>query len=205
MPTGIIGRKVGMTRIFDANGRVVPCTVIEAGPCVVVQRRTSETDGYEAVQLGFGERKPKHTNMPLEGHFRSKDLAPRKHLKEFRIDAGDAYGQGDLVTVEMFVVGSLVNVTGQTKGKGFAGGMKRHGFHGGPASHGSKVHRAPMSAGATDAARTFPGQKMPGRLGNVRRKIKNLQVIDVDANNNVLVLKGSIPGAPGSIVEVELS
>ena len=205
MPTGIIGRKVGMTRIFDANGRVVPCTVIEAGPCVVVQRRTSETDGYEAVQLGFGERKPKHTNMPLEGHFRSKDLAPRKHLKEFRIGAGEAYGQGDLITVEMFVVGSLVNVTGQTKGKGFAGAMKRHGFHGGPASHGSKVHRAPMSAGATDAARTFPGQKMPGRLGNVRRKIKNLQVIDVDANNNVLVLKGSIPGAPGSIVEVELS
>ncbi len=208
MAVGILGRKVGMTRIFDDNGQAVVATVLQAGPCVVVQRKTTATDGYEAVQLGFEDieqRKRGRLSRPLLGHFAAKNLSPKKHLREFRVSGDDEYALGDEVTVEIFAAGERVNVTGITKGKGFAGVVKRYGFRGGPASHGSKVHRAPMSAGATDAARTFPGQKMPGQMGNVRQKIRNLTVIDVDAENNVLVIKGSIPGPNGGVVAIESS
>jgi len=203
MAVGILGRKVGMTRVFDEDGQAVVATVVQAGPCVVVQRKTDETDGYEAVQVGFEDRKLSRTNAPMTGHFEKKGISPKKHLGEFRVSADDEHASGDEITVEIFEAGQLVSVSGITKGKGFAGVVKRHGFHGGPASHGSKVHRAPMSAGATDAARTFPGQRMPGRLGGVRCKIKNLKIIDVDPDNNVLVISGSIPGPNGGVVAIQ--
>lgn len=203
MPIGMLGKKIGMTRIFDADGRAVAVTVIEAGPCVVVQRKTVEVDGYEAVQLGFGDRSYARTNSPMTGHFESKGVSPKKHLQEFELAKGEDVSPGDEITVGMFEPGQIVNVIGVTKGKGFAGAMKRHGFHGGPASHGSKVHRAPMSAGATDAARVFPGQRMPGHMGHVQRRIKNLRVVEVDAENNMLVVKGAIPGPNGAVVAIE--
>ncbi len=203
MPIGMLGKKIGMTRIFDADGRAVAVTVIEAGPCVVVQRKTVDVDGYEAVQLGFEDRSYARTNSPMTGHFESKGVSPKKHLQEFELAKGEDVSPGDEITVEMFEPGQIVNVIGITKGKGFAGGMKRHGFHGGPASHGSKVHRAPMSAGATDAARVFPGQRMPGHMGHVQRKIKNLCVVEVDPENNMLVVKGAIPGPNGAVVAIE--
>ena len=199
----MLGKKIGMTRIFDADGRAVAVTVIEAGPCVVVQRKTVDVDGYEAVQLGFEDRSYARTNSPMTGHFESKGVSPKKHLQEFELAKGEDVSPGDEITVEMFEPGQIVNVIGITKGKGFAGGMKRHGFHGGPASHGSKVHRAPMSAGATDAARVFPGQRMPGHMGHVQRKIKNLCVVEVDPENNMLVVKGAIPGPNGAVVAIE--
>jgi large subunit ribosomal protein L3 len=199
----MLGKKIGMTRIFDADGRAVAVTVIEAGPCVVVQRKTVDVDGYEAVQLGFQDRSYARTNSPMTGHFESKGVSPKKHLQEFELAKGEDVSPGDEITVEMFEPGQIVNVIGITKGKGFAGAMKRHGFHGGPASHGSKVHRAPMSAGATDAARVFPGQRMPGHMGHVQRKIKNLRVVEVDAENNMLVVKGAIPGPNGAVVAIE--
>jgi len=203
MPIGMLGKKIGMTRIFDADGRAVAVTVIEAGPCVVVQRKTVDVDGYEAVQLGFEDRSYARTNSPMTGHFESKGVSPKKHLQEFELTKGEDVSPGDEITVEMFEAGQIVNVIGVTKGKGFAGAMKRHGFHGGPASHGSKVHRAPMSAGATDAARVFPGQRMPGHMGHVQRKIKNLRVVEVDPENNMLVVKGAIPGPNGAVVAIE--
>lgn len=203
MPIGMLGKKIGMTRIFDADGRAVAVTVIEAGPCVVVQRKTVDVDGYEAVQLGFEDRSYARTNSPMTGHFESKGVSPKKHLQEFELAKGEDVSPGDEITVEMFEPGQIVNVIGITKGKGFAGAMKRHGFHGGPASHGSKVHRAPMSAGATDAARVFPGQRMPGHMGHVQRKIKNLRVVEVDPENNMLVVKGAIPGPNGAVVAIE--
>ena len=203
MPRGMLGKKIGMTRIFDENGEAMAVTVIEAGPCVVVQRKTVDVDGYEAVQIGFGDRSYARTNSPMTGHFESKGVSPKKHLQEFALTEGEDCSPGDEITVEMFSPGQIVNVIGVTKGKGFAGVMKRYGFRGGPASHGSKVHRAPMSAGATDAARVFPGQRMPGQMGNVRRKIKNLRVVEVDADNNMLVVKGAIPGPNGAVIAIE--
>jgi large subunit ribosomal protein L3 len=205
MPAAMLGTKVGMTRIYDENGQAIAVTVVQAGPCVVVQRKTTESDGYEAVQLGYGERKRSRTNAPLSGHFESRGMTPKKHLREFRVGAESEYASGDEVTVAVFAVGQTVSVTGVTKGKGFAGAMKRHGFHGGPASHGSKVHRAPMSAGATDAARVFPGQRMPGRMGGNTCKVKNLEVVDIDTESHVLVIKGAVPGANGSVVAIESS
>lgn len=204
MPVGILGKKIGMTRVYDESGQVVPVTVIQAGPCVVVQRKTADRDGYEAVQLGFDERNRRRTNEPLTGHFESRGLSPKKHLREFRVAADDSYGVGDEVTVEIFKPGQSVSVVGVTKGKGFAGVVKRYGFRGGPGSHGhGGVGRKPMSAGATDAARVFPGQRMPGHMGAVRAKIKGLEVVDIDADKNVLVLKGAVPGPNGGLLIIE--
>ena len=194
---------MGMTRIFDEHGLAIAVTVVQAGPCAVVQRKTTDTDGYEAVQVGYGERKRSRVNAPLGGHFESRGISPKKHLREFRVDAENESASGDEITVEAFEIGEAVSVTGVTKGKGFAGVIKRHGFHGGPASHGSKVHRSPMSAGATDAARVFPGQGMPGRMGGVTCKVKGLKIVDIDAENHVLVIRGAIPGPNGSVVVIE--
>lgn len=194
MPAGLLGKKVGMTRIFDDAGKVVPVTVVQAGPCVVVQRKTVETDGYEAVQLGFEEKKRGRTNSPMTGHFASRDLAPQQYLREFRVEADEEYQPGDVLTVELFQQGQIVDVVGTSKGRGFAGGMKRHGFHGGPASHGSKVHRAPQSAGATDAQRVFKGKRSPGHMGNARCTVRGLVVVGVDTQRNVLLIKGAVPG-----------
>jgi large subunit ribosomal protein L3 len=203
MPVAILGKKIGMTRIFDDVGRVVPVTVVEAGPCVVVQRKTSDKDGYEAIQVGFEERKRSRTNQPLTGHFQVQGLTPKRYLREFHCAAEEAYQPGDELRVDQFVRGQKVTVMGTAKGKGFAGGMKRHHFIGGPMEHGaSKIHRKPMSAGATDAARVFPGKRGPGHLGNNRVTTKGLKVVDVDSERNLLLIQGAVPGANGGLLVI---
>jgi large subunit ribosomal protein L3 len=203
MPAAILGKKLGMTRIFDEGGRVVPITVVEAGPCVVVQRKTTDRDGYEAIQVGFGERKRSRTNSPLTGHFRSKNIQPKRHLREFRVDAGEQFASGDEIRVDVFKKGQNVTVQGTSKGKGFAGGMKRYHFKGGPMEHGaSKIHRKPMSAGATDAARVFPGKRGPGHMGARTVTVKGLTVVDVDTDRNLLLIRGAVPGANGDVVAI---
>ncbi len=200
MPVGLLGKKVGMTRIFTDDGKAVPVTVVRAGPCTVVQRKTEQVDGYEAVQVGFERRSRHRTNSPMSGHFESRGIAPLKYLTEFRINAEEEYEEGQELTVELFREGERVDVTGRSKGRGSAGVMKRYGFRGGPASHGSKVHRTLQSAGATDAQRIFPGTRMPGRMGNKRVTIQGLTVLAVDAEENLLLIKGSIPGPNGGLV-----
>ncbi|MCD6360589.1 MAG: 50S ribosomal protein L3 [Armatimonadetes bacterium] len=202
MPTGLLGRKVGMTRIFDEAGNAVPVTVVQAGPCVVVQRKTADKDGYDAVQMGFEEQKRSRVNEPMMGHFASRNIEPQKTLREFRLMGDEDPQPGDVVTVEMFEEGQVVDVSGTTKGRGFAGGMKRHGFKGGPASHGSKVHRTPQSAGATDAQRVFKGKRSPGHMGSVKRTVRGLQVVKVDAERNLLLIKGAVPGPNGGLLTI---
>ncbi len=194
-----------MTRIFTANGQAAPVTVIQAGPCVVVQRKTTERDGYEAIQVGYKQRKRQRTNSPMTGHFASRGVTPQKYLREFRVSAEEEYQEGQELTVEIFQEGQIVDVTGTSKGRGFAGVIKRYGFHGGPASHGSKVHRAPQSAGATDAQRVFPGQRMPGHMGNKRVTTQGLTIMGVDPEDNLLVIKGGVPGPKGGLVEIRVS
>jgi large subunit ribosomal protein L3 len=203
MPAGLLGRKMGMTRVFDAAGRVTPVTVIRMGPCAVVQRKTVENDGYSAIQVGFEEAKRSRTNSPMTGHFESRNVRPMRILREFHVGPDEAYEPGDALTLAMFETGQKVQVIGTSKGRGFAGGIKRHNFHGGPASHGSKVHRAPMSAGATDAARVFKGKRGPGHMGAAQVTVKGLRVVEMDADNNLLVISGPVPGATGSVVVVQ--
>ncbi|MBC7288087.1 MAG: 50S ribosomal protein L3 [Armatimonadetes bacterium] len=205
MPAGLLGRKIGMTRIFDDRGHAVAVTVIQAGPCVVVQRKTADRDGYEAIQVGFEELPLRKSNMPYTGHFQKRGLKPLRFLREFRLSEGEDYHEGQRLTVELFPVGEKVDVTGTSKGRGFAGGVKRHGFSGGPASHGSKVHRSPMSAGSTDAARTFPGKRSPGHMGNERVTVQSLTVVRVDPQNNLIIVKGAVPGPRGGLVVVRPS
>jgi large subunit ribosomal protein L3 len=205
----LLGRKIGMTQLFADDGRAVAVTVIEAGPCVVVQRRSSARQGVEALQLGYEElARGKRVNKPLAGHFRhaaeraKKEIPPCRHLQDFRLADCDAYAPGDRLTVELFRVGERVDVTGTSKGKGFAGVQKRHGFHGGPAAHGSMSHRRPASGGATDAARVFKGTKKPGHMGNVRATVRRLRVHQVDPERNLLVVEGAVPGPNGRLVTV---
>ena len=205
MPVGLLGKKLGMTRIFSPQGEAVSVTVIEAGPCVVVQRKTQERDGYEAVQIGYGERSRARTNQPETGHFERHGVTPKKHLKEWRLAEGEDYQERQELTVALFSEGQVVDVLGQSKGRGFAGGMKRHGFKGGPAQHGSKVHRSPMSGGATDAARVFPGKRGPGHMGAEQVTARGLDVVKVDPERNLIVVRGSVPGANGGLVAVRPS
>jgi large subunit ribosomal protein L3 len=203
--SGIIGKKVGMTSIFDAEGRNIPCTVIEAGPCVVTQIRTSDVDGYEAVQLAFDEKKEKNTSSQMKGHFAKANTTPKRKLVEFKTFE-DGKGLGDTVTVEIFAEGDFVDVVGTSKGKGFQGVVKRHGFSGvGMQTHGQHNRlRAPGSLGASSwPSRVFKGMRMAGRTGGDRVKIQNLQVLKVYAEQNLLVVSGSIPGAKGSYVIVD--
>ncbi|MES2109151.1 MAG: 50S ribosomal protein L3 [Bacteroidota bacterium] len=203
--SGIIGKKVGMTSIFDESGKNIPCTVIEAGPCVVTQVKSVDTDGYAAVQLAYGEKKEKHTTAPLNGHFQKAGVTPRRKLVEFKTFE-DQKSLGDTVTVEIFEIGDFVDVVGTSKGKGFQGVVKRHGFGGvGMQTHGQHNRlRAPGSMGASSwPSRVFKGMRMAGQMGNERVKIQNLQVVKVFAEQNLLVVKGSIPGAKGSIVIVD--
>lgn len=202
---GIIGRKVGMTSIYSAEGKALPCTVIEAGPCVVTQVKTAETDGYDAVQIGFGERKEKNTPNALKGHFKKAKTTPKQKLVEF-----DTFGNevklGDQITAEIFEEGEYVDVAGTSKGKGFQGVVKRHGFGGvGQATHGQHNRmRAPGSIGAASyPARVFKGMRMAGQTGNERVKVANLQILKVLADQNLIVIKGSVPGAKGSFVIIE--
>lgn len=206
MVKALLGKKVGMTRIFGEKGRMIPVTLVEAGPCPVVQRKSSDTDGYEAVQLGFGQKKPKRVTKPMQGHYAKAGVAPARVLREFRVEPGAELDVGDAVTVEMFGVGERVDVVGYSKGRGFAGVIKRHGFKGGPASHGSNHHREPGSIGqAADPSRVFKNLKLPGRMGNRRVTMENLEVVHVDAEKNVIAVRGAIPGANGGFVEVRKS
>ena len=199
----IIGKKVGMTQIFDENGFVIPVTVIEAGPCTVAQVKSVDTDGYNAVQLGFGDVKDKHINKPEKGHFAKSKLAAKKHLREFRVDSADVK-VGDEVKADVFVAGDKVDVQGTTKGKGFQGVIKRHGQHRGPMGHGSMYHRRPGSMGATSTpGRVFKGKKLPGHMGVQTVTIQNLDVVRVDMDKNVLLVKGSVPGPKGAILKIK--
>ena len=206
MPKGILGKKVGMTQVFNSAGHLVPVTVVQAGPCVVVQIKTEEKDGYNAVQLGLEEvKKKKLVNKPLEGHFVRAGINPQRYLREIRIDAGEEenYQVGQVLKADLFQEGERVDVTGTSKGKGFAGAIKRHGFQRGPMAHGSMYHRRPGSLGATDPARVFKGRKLPGRMGGERVTIQGLEVVRVDPENNLLLLKGAVPGKKGSLLLIK--
>lgn len=204
MQKGIIGKKIGMTQIFDENGKVVPVTVVEAGPCVVSQKKTVENDGYAAVQIGFGDLKAHKVKKPMAGHFAKANVAPKRTLREFRFDDIDAYNVGDLVKADVFAAGDKVDVTGTSKGKGYAGVIKRWNFQRLKESHGSgPVARHGGSIGScSDPSRVYPGKKMAGYLGSERVTVQNLQVVKVDAENNLIAIKGAIPGPNGGTVVI---
>ncbi len=206
MVNGIIGKKLGMTQLFDEDGTVTPVTVIKAGPCIVVQKKTVNTDGYNAVQLGLVEEKPpRRVNKPTEGHFKRAGVPPTRVLREVRVEPSDeATSVGDKILVDMFNENDLVDVIGKSKGRGFAGFVKRHGFHGGRATHGSMFHRAPGGIGASAyPSRVFKGTKMAGHMGDERKTIKNLRVVAVDAENNLLMIRGALPGPTGAYVLIK--
>ena len=204
MKKGIIGKKIGMTQIFDEKGKVIPVTVIEAGPCVVTQKKTVENDGYNAVQIGFGDQKPQRVSKPLAGHFKKGDVAPKKTLRELRLDDISALNVGDLIKADTFETGERVDVTGKSKGKGYAGVIKRWNFRRLKETHGSgPVARHGGSIGScSDPSRVYPGKKMAGHLGSERVTVQNLQVVKVDAENNLIAIKGAIPGPNGGTVVI---
>ena len=203
MKKGIIGKKIGMTQIFDEVGNVIPVTVIEAGPCVVAQKKTAEKDGYDAVQLGFMDVKEKHLTKPVKGHFEKAGVAPKKHLKEFRLEDCSALNTGDTVSVDTFAAGDKVDVTGITKGHGYTGAIKRWNLHKLRMTHGvGPVHRQSGSMGVIDPARIFKNKKMAGQWGNEQVTIQNLAVVRIDAEKNLIAVKGAVPGAKGGIVFV---
>ena len=204
MKKGIIGKKVGMTQIFDEKGNVIPVTAIETEGNIVAQIKTVETDGYQSIQLGYGDVKDKHINKPEAGHFAKAKLPNKKHLREFRLDSVENYKVGDEVKVDIFEAGEKVDIQGTSKGKGFQGVIKRHGQHRGPMGHGSMYHRRPGSMGATSTpGRVFKGKKLPGHMGRVTVTIQNLEIVKVDTDKNVLLVKGSVPGAKGAILKVK--
>ncbi len=206
MNKGLIGRKVGMTQIFDEQGKVIPVTVIEAGPCTVVQVKTVETDGYNAVQLGFGEVKEHKVNKPVKGHFAKSKLTPKKHLREFRLNSLENINVGDELKADTFTAGDKLDIQGISKGKGFQGVIKRHGQSRGPMGHGSMYHRRPGSMGPTSTpGRVFKGKKLPGHMGRETITIQNLEVVRVDLDKNVILVKGSVPGAKGAILKLKTS
>ena len=205
---GIIGIKLGMTRVFAEDGAAVPCTVVQAGPCVVVQRRTKQADGYDAVQLGFVEFvKPQRISKPMTGHFKKANVAPMRMLREIRLDeSADDSKAGDRVLVDRFAPGEFVDVTGVSKGKGFQGGVKRWHFRGGDATHGSMFHRAPGGIGASSfPSRVWPGQHFPGHMGHERKTVKNLRVVKVDNEENLLLVRGAVPGPTGCYLLIRKS
>lgn len=199
---GILGKKLGMTQIFAEDGKVVPVTVVQAGPCFVVQRKTTESDGYDAVQLGLvEERPPKKVPQPMQGHFDKAGVVPARRLMEFSVDAEDSAQPGDQVKASVFEKDEYVDVIGTSKGKGFQGVVKRYGFGGGKATHGSMFHRAPGSIGQSAwPSRVFPGVRLPGRMGGKRITVKNLQIVEVNEEENLIYLKGAVPGARNSYV-----
>ena len=201
MKKGIIGKKIGMTQIFDEVGNVIPVTIIEAGPCYVAQKKTKETDGYDAVQLGFMDLKEKHTTKPTQGHFAKAGVSAKKHLKEFRLDDCSAINVGDVITADTFAAGDKVDVTGITKGRGYTGVIKRWNHHMLRATHGTgPIHRQPGSMGVIDPARIFKNKKMAGQYGNEQVTVLNLKVVKIDSEKNLIAIKGAIPGAKDGIV-----
>lgn len=207
MKKAIIGKKIGMTQIFDENGKVIPVTVVQAGPCVVSQKKTVETDGYNALQLGYGDIRPKLVNKPLKGHFDKSDIAPKKTLREFRFADISVYNVGDIIKADVFESGEKVDVTGTSKGKGWAGVIKRWNFRRLKETHGSgPVVRKGGSIGAcSDPSRVFKGKKMSGHLGAERVTVQNLAVVKVDVENNLIAIKGAVPGPKGGIVFIRNS
>ena len=206
MSKAILGRKLGMTQIFTEEGQVVPVTVIESGNNVVIQSKTTESDGYNAVQLGFGEIKEKHLTKPLKGRFEKAGVEPVKFIREMRLAAPSEYKVGDKIGVDIFEAGQLVDVTGISKGKGFAGTVKRHGFARGPMGHGSKSHREPGSTGAMisgHGGRVLKGKKLPGHMGNERVTVQRLTLVKVDADRNLLLIKGAVPGPKKGLLMIK--
>ncbi|MBD2196682.1 MULTISPECIES: 50S ribosomal protein L3 [Calothrix] len=203
MSVGILGTKLGMTQIFDEAGVAIPVTVVQAGPCTVTQVKTKQTDGYSSIQVGFGEVKPKALNKPLLGHLAKSSAPALRHLNEYRTDTASDYALGQEIKADIFSAGQIVDVIGTSIGRGFAGNQKRNNFGRGPMSHGSKNHRAPGSIGAgTTPGRVYPGKRMAGRLGGSRVTIRKLTVVRVDAERNLLLIKGAIPGKPGALVNI---
>jgi len=201
MKKGIIGKKLGMTQIFDENGNVIPVTVIEAGPCAVVQKKTVETDGYNAVQLGFEDKKEKHVTKPAAGHFKKAGVSAKRHLKEFRLENAAELNPGDVIAADTFAAGDKVDITGITKGHGYTGAIKRWNLHMLGKTHGiGPIHRQSGSMGVIDPARIFKNKKMAGQWGNEQVTILNLEVVKVDAEKNIIAVKGAIPGAKNGIV-----
>ena len=205
MQKALIGKKIGMTQIFDEKGKVVPVTVVEAGPCVVSQIKTVETDGYEAIQMGFGDIKPKHVTKPLQGHFKKADVAPKRILKEFRFDDCSAFELGQIIKADVFETGNKVDVTGKSKGKGYAGVIKRWNFARLKESHGTGPnarHGGSMGA-CSSPSRVWKGKKMAGHLGAEKVTVQNLAVVKIDAEDNLIAIKGAIPGANGGYVVIK--
>lgn len=204
MALGLIGEKLGMTKIFNKDGDSIPVTVILAGPCRVIQLKDKEKDGYTAVQLGFKDIDKKKVSKPLLGHFNKAKTEPLKYIKEFKMDVPNEVSPGTEIKVDIFKEGEKVDITGISKGKGFAGAIKRHNFSGGPKTHGQKeYYRSVGSIGATDAARVFKGQKLPGHMGSNKVKIKNLEIVKVDIQRNLILVKGAVPGAKGTILIID--
>lgn len=199
----ILGKKLGMTQVFTDDGILVPVTVVEAGPCTVVQKKTADKEGYNAVQVGFGDIKPSRVNKPMSGHFRKTGTEPTRYLREFRTQEESELNPGDKYTADIFEAGERVDVSGRSKGKGFLGVIARWGQHRGPMSHGSRYHRRPGSMGAcASPAKVMKGKRLPGRTGSDRVTVENLEVVRVDPERNLLLLKGAVPGAKGSLVSV---
>jgi len=204
MLNGLLGKKLGMTRIFTEDGRWIEVTLLEAGPCMVVQRKTQAQEGYDAVQIGFGEANKRRLTKPLQGHFKRAGVPPSRTLREFRVERDSALKPGDEVRVDIFKAGDRVDVSGTSKGKGFAGGIKRHAWSGGPGTHGSNFHRAPGSIGqSADPGHVIKGKTLPGHMGNEGVTTQNLEVVNVDPAKNLMVVRGSVPGAPGGLVVVK--
>ncbi|NLW40349.1 MAG: 50S ribosomal protein L3 [Tissierellia bacterium] len=200
----ILGRKIGMTQIFDEDGVITPVTVVEAGPVTVIQKKTVETDGYNAIQVGFKDQKENRINRPLKGHFDKAGVGYKKYIREFRVDNVEEFEVGQEIKADVFEAGDKVDVTGRSKGKGTQGPIKRHNFSMGPASHGSKYHRGPGArAAAADPGRVFKGSKQAGRMGNERVTVQNLEVVRVDADKNLLLIKGAVPGPKGGLLIIK--
>lgn len=203
MAVGIVGTKLGMTQVFDEQRRAIPVTIIQAGPCPVTQVKTKETDGYSAIQIGYGECTEKALNKPALGHLKKSESPPLRHLMEYRVDNAGDYSLGQQLKADLFEAGQIVDVVGTSIGRGFAGYQKRHNFARGPMSHGSKNHREPGSTGAgTTPGRVYPGKRMAGRLGGTRTTVRKLTIVRVDAERNLILIKGAVPGKPGALVEI---
>lgn len=206
MNKAIVGKKIGMSQIFNEDGKVIPVTVVEAGPCPVVQKKTVEKDGYEAIQVAFGTINSKNVNKPVAGHYKKAGVEPKRILKEFKFDNCASYEIGAEIKADIFAVGDKVDISGTSKGKGFSGTIKRHNFHIGPMAHGSGYHRGVGSMGSCSSpSRVFKNKKMPGQYGNTKCTVQNLQIVKVDAERNILLVKGAIPGAKGGLVIVKQS
>ena len=203
MSRGLLGKKLGMTAFFSPEGQLVPVTVVEAGPCVVTQIKTMTTDGYNALQLGFGRKKQSRVSKPLQGHYKKSGDAYFEHLREFSVEDPEAFNVGEEITVEMFNVGERVDVAGTTKGRGFTGVIKRHGFHRGPMTHGSKNVRPPGSIGCSATpSKVVKGKKMPGHYGHERKTLRNLEIVDVRPDSNLVMIKGAVPGPTSGLVAI---